>query len=136
MITLSMNLTFNGQCEEAFRFYEKCLGGKINILMTWGDSPMAKDVPQGWANKITHVSMTIGDRELTGGDSPGDHFEKPQGFHVILNMTDVAEAEKLFKTLGEGGTITMPLDKTFWAERFGMLTDRFGTPWMINCGKA
>jgi PhnB protein len=135
MINLSWNLMFNGQCEEAFKFYERTLGGKINIMMTWGDSPMAKDVPQGWAKKITHASMTVGNNELTGGDTPSDHFKKPQGFNIILNMIEPAEAERVFKALGEGGIISMPLNETFWAARFGMLTDQFGTPWMINCGK-
>ena len=135
MIKLSWNLSFNGQCEEAFKFYEKSLGGKINIMMTWGDSPMAKDVPSDWANKITHASMTIDGQELTGGDSPGEHYQKPRGFSIILNMTDTKDADRIFKVLAEKGEIKMPLEETFWAARFGMLTDRFGTPWMINCGK-
>ncbi|MGZ3723870.1 MAG: VOC family protein, partial [Bdellovibrionales bacterium] len=78
MIQLSINLSFNGNCEEAFRFYEKCLNGKVNIVMTWGESPMAKDVAPDWQKKITHMSMTIGGRELTGGDSPGANYQKPQ----------------------------------------------------------
>lgn len=136
MINLSWNLMFNGQCEEAFKFYEKFLGGKINVMMTWGESPMAKDVPQAWAKKITHASMTLGNQELTGGDTPSANFKKPQGFNVILNMTSTTEAEHIFNTLAENGTITMPLNETFWAARFGMLTDRFGIPWMINCEKS
>ena len=136
MMTLGWNLSFNGQCEEAFRFYEECLGGTIKIMMTWGESPMAKDVPPDWAKKITHASLIIGNQELTGGDSPGPHFEKPQGFSVILNMTDSAEADRVFKVLSVDGKITVPLQETFWAARFGMVTDRFGIPWMINCGKS
>jgi PhnB protein len=134
MIDLSLNLSFNGNCREAFRFYETLFSGKINIMMTWGESPMAKDVPADWADKITHASMLIGNKEITGGDSPGEHFRNPQGFSVILNETNPTEADRIFKMLADGGTITMPLEKTFWAERFGRVTDRFGTPWMINCG--
>jgi PhnB protein len=108
MMTLGWNLAFNGQCEEAFRFYEKCLGGKINVMMTWGESPMAKDVPADWAMKITHASLIIGNQELTGGDLPSSQFEKPQGFSVILNMTDIAEADRVFKQLSADGTIRIP----------------------------
>jgi PhnB protein len=135
MIKLGWNLIFNGQCETAFKFYEKTLGGKINIMMTWGDSPMAKDVPADWAKKITHASMIVGDQELTGGDLPSADYQNPQGFSVILNMTDTTEADRVFKALSEGGVIKMPLQETFWAARWGMVADRFGIPWMINCGK-
>jgi PhnB protein len=134
VIDLSINLSFNGNCREAFSFYESLLGGKINIMMTWGESPMSKDVPSDWADKITHASMVLGNKEITGGDSPGEHYLKPQGFSVIVNETDPKEAERIYKALSEGGLITILLEKTFWAERFGMLTDRFGTPWMVNCG--
>jgi PhnB protein len=135
MISLGLNISFNGQCEEAFRFYENCLGGKIDIMMTWGDSPMAKEVPADWAGKIIHASIKIGAQELTGGDSPGARYEKPQGFSVLLNLTDIAESERIYKALSAGGQTKMQLQETFWAARFAMVTDRFGTPWMINCSK-
>jgi len=135
MLNLGWNVTFDGNCEEAFNFYEKNLGGKIKMMMTWGDSPMAKDVPKDWAKKITHGAITIGDQELTGSDSPGAHYQKPQGFSVILNTNDTSEAERVFKALAENGATKMPLQETFWAQRFGMVTDRFGIPWMINCAK-
>jgi PhnB protein len=135
MISLGLNISFNGQCEEAFRFYENCLGGKIEIMMTWGESPMAKEVPADWAGKITHASIKIGAQELTGGDSPGARYEKPQGFSVLLNLTDIAESERIYKALSAGGQTKMQLQETFWAARFAMVTDRFGTPWMINCSK-
>src|SRR5688500_16182833 len=112
MVSLGWNLSFNGQCEAAFKFYEKSLGGEIKIMMTWGESPMAKDVPADWANKITHASMMIGGQELTGGDTPGPNFQKPQGFSVILNMTDTQEAERIFKALADNGNISMPLHET------------------------
>jgi PhnB protein len=104
-------------------------------MMTWGESPMAKNVPADWAKKIIHSTLTLGDQELSGSDSPREHYQKPQGFSVILSLMDMAEAERIFKALGEKGTIKMPFTETFWAARFGMVTDRFGTPWMVNCGK-
>ena len=135
MVKLGWNLNFNGQCQAAFKFYEKTPGGKIDIMMTWGDSPMAKDVLAEWAKKITHASMTVGNQELTGGDAPSADYQNPQGFSIILNTTDRAEAERIFEAFAEGGVVKMPLQETFWAARWGMLTDRFGIPWMINCGK-
>lgn len=104
-------------------------------MMTWGESPMAKDVPADWATKITHASLIIGNQELTGGDLPSSQFEKPQGFSVILNLTDIAEADRLFNQLSANGNIKVPLQETFWAAGFGMVTDRFGVPWLINCGE-
>lgn len=130
---LNPYLMFNGQCEAAFKFYEQCLGGKIAAMMTYGESPMADQTPPELLNKILHVSLTVGDQELMGADSPPEYFEEPKGFSVSLNLDDVAEADRIFHALAENGTIRMPLEKTFWAERFGMLVDQFGTPWMINC---
>jgi PhnB protein len=135
VIEISINLSFNGNCREAFQFYEKALGGKVNIMMSWGESPMAKDVPPDWADKITHASISVGSQELTGGDTPGKNFRTPQGFSVILNLKDTKEADRVFRVLSEGGSISVPISETFWAARFGMVTDRFGTPWMINAGK-
>jgi PhnB protein len=77
----------------------------------------------------------LGDHVLTGADAPPEHYQKPQGFSVLLHIGDAAEADRIFKTLAENGTVQMPIQETFWALRFGMLVDQFGTPWMINCGK-
>ena len=129
-------LTFNGDCESAFKFYEKCLGGKIQALMPHEGTPMASHVPAGWRNKIMHASMQVGDELLMGSDAPPDHYRKPQGFSVTLNVSDTAESERIFRELSQDGTVQMPLQETFWAKRFGMFTDRFGIPWMINCGNA
>ncbi|WP_103670242.1 VOC family protein [Pseudanabaena sp. BC1403] len=133
---LNPYLTFNGQCEAAFKFYEQCLGGKIVMMMTHGESPMAEKTAEAWRNKILHAQLTIGDIVLMGSDAPPDYFEKPQGFSVNLQFEDVAEAERVFQTLSESGTIRMPLQETFWAKRFGMFVDRFGIPWMVNCSEA
>jgi PhnB protein len=132
---LSTYLNFNGQCESAFKFYEQCLGGKVQMMMTYGESPMAQQVTPESRDKIMHVTMAVGDGILMGCDAPPQYHEKPQGFFVNIAIDSPAEAERLFRALSENGTVRMPLQQTFWAVRFGMLVDRFGTPWMINCGQ-
>lgn len=126
-------LTFNGQCEEAFRFYENCLGAKISFIMTYGDSP--EQAPPGWREKIIHATLALGDQVLQGVDVLPEQYQKPQGFSLSLNLDDPEEAGRMFNALAHGGTVQMPLQQTFWARRFGILVDQFGTPWMINCGK-
>ena len=132
---LNAYLSFNGQCEEAFRFYEKCLGGNIQAMMTWGDSPMADQVASDLRGKIIHASLMVGDDALLGADSPPDRYEAPRGVGVTIQLQDNTKAERIFSALSEGGTVTMPLQQTFWAARFGMVTDRYGVPWMVNCGE-
>jgi PhnB protein len=126
-------LLFDGTCGEAFRFYERVLGGKIDFIQTHGESPMRDQAPPDFLDKVMHVHMTVGDQILMGSDAPPGHFEKPQGFSVSLGIDDPAEAERVFNGLAEGAKVTMPLQKTFWADLFGMLVDRYGTPWMVNC---
>lgn len=133
---LNPYLFFDGQCEAAFKFYEQCLSGKIVAMMSYGDSPMEEKIPSDWQNKIMHVQLTIDNMELMGSDAMPENFEKPQGFSVSLNFDDAVQAERIFHALAENGTIKMPLEETFWAARFGMLVDQFGTPWMINCAPA
>ena len=133
---LNPYLNFNGQCEAAFKFYEKCLGGKIVMMMTHAGMPVESQVPREWRDKILHATLNLGDQVLQGADLPPEHYKKPQGISVMLALTDIAEAERIFRALTENGTTTMPLQETFWAARFGMLIDQFGIPWMINCGKA
>lgn len=131
---LNPYLVFSGQCEEAFTFYAKALGGEIQAMLRCGETPVADQMPKEMANKIMHACLMIGDVALMGSDSPPEQYEKMQGMSVALHIDKPADAERTFNTLAEGGQVTMPLTETFWAERFGMLTDRFGTPWMINCG--
>ncbi|HEX2933331.1 MAG TPA: VOC family protein [Candidatus Binatia bacterium] len=133
---LNPYLTFNGQCEEAFKFYEKCLGGKIVAMVPHTGTPAAEHVPAEWRNKILHARLSVGDQVLMGSDAPPERYEPSKGFSVTLGVNDPAEAERVFKALAEKGTVQMPLDQTFWALRFGMLVDRFGIPWMINCEQA
>ena len=129
-------ILFNGQCEEAMRFYEKCLGGKIAMIMTYGESPAASHVPPEMAKQIIHATLTVGDFNLQASDCPPDKYAKPQGFSVTLQVKDAAKAGSVLKALAEGGNITMPFSSTFWSPGFGMLSDRFGIPWMVNCNPA
>ncbi len=126
-------LAFNGQCEAAFKFYEQCLGGKLVMMVTYGDLPEAYQTSPDSGSAIMHARLVVGDTLLMGGDAPPQRYVKPQGFWVSLMPNDPAEADRIFHDLSDGGTVQMPIEKTFWAERFGMVTDRFGTPWMINC---
>lgn len=135
MQTVSPYLVFNGTCEDAFNFYAQTLGAKIEEFFRHEGTPMADHVPQDWLKKIMHVRMTVGATSLMGSDAPPDRYQQPAGFSVSLMVQDVAEAERIFRTLAEGGAIQMPIQETFWAARFGMLVDRFGIPWMINCDK-
>jgi PhnB protein len=126
---------FNGQCEAAFKFYERILGGKIEALMPHAGTPAANHVPKEWQSKIMHACMTVNGELLMASDVPPGDYEQPKGFSVTLNITDAAEAERVFHALAENGQVQMPIQETFWAVRFGMLVDRFGTPWMVNCAK-
>jgi PhnB protein len=132
---LNPYLSFNGQCEAAFKFYAEALGGQIVATMTYGETPMADQTPAEWRGKIAHTRMAVGGTMLMGSDSPPDRFEPMKGVTIALGIDEPAEAEQVFHALAAGGTVTMPIQETFWARRFGMLTDRFGTPWMINCEK-
>ncbi len=129
-------LNFDGQCAEAFRFYEQVLGGKIEYMMTMGESPMAGEVPPETHDRIMHASLRIGDQRLMASDSPPDQYQKPQGLFVSLHYDTPEEGARIFNALAENGTVIMPFEKTFWAEGFGMLVDRFGTPWMVNSGQS
>ena len=126
-------VSFKGDCEAAFRFYEENLGATPGLIFRYADSPMADVVPPGWDRKIMHGSVRIGQHLLEGADVPPERYEEPKGFSLSLNVTSPPEAEKLFELLAEGGRILYPIAKTFWSERFGMVVDRFGIPWMINC---
>ncbi len=130
---LNPYLTFNGQCAAAFKFYERCLGGKIEAMLTHGESPMAEQVPPEGRDRIMHARLIVGDKVLMGSDAPPEHYEEPKGFSVTLGVDDPADAERIFHALAENGTVRMPLQQTFWAVRFGMLVDQFGIPWMVNC---
>ena len=129
-------LTFDGSCREAFDFYAGILRGEIVAMMTYADMPGDEKPSPECVGLIIHARMTVGDNVLMGSDAPKGRHEKMQGMEVTLNIPDEAEAQRVYAALLDGGTVKMPLQETFWAKRFGMLTDRYGTPWMINCEKA
>jgi PhnB protein len=131
---LNPHLTFDGRCEEAFRFYVGVLQGRIVSMLPYRVSPLADRVPAEWRDRILHATLDLGEGRLTGADVSSDQgYRTPDGFSVLLEPEDAAEAERIFARLSEGGRVGMPLQQTFWAERFGMVTDRFGIPWMLNC---
>lgn len=133
---LNAYLNFNGQCEAAFKFYEKCLGGKIEAMARFQDMPGDGGVSPEWRSKIMHAQLDPSGAVLMGSDTPGDRYQRPQGFSVLLQTNDPAEADRVFNALSENGAVSMPIQETPWASRFGMLVDRFGIPWMVNCQKA
>jgi PhnB protein len=133
MMQLNPYLTFKGDCEAAFKFYEKVLGGKIEAMLPHEGTPAEEHVPPEWRKKIMHARLVVGDKVLMGSDAPPSCSEDMKGFSVTLGITDPAEAERIFHALAKDGTVRMPIQETFWAARFGMLVDQFGTPWMINC---
>jgi PhnB protein len=130
---LNPYLSFDGQCEAAFKFYERCLGGKIEFMMTYDSRAAEFPVPAQWSKRILHATLRVGDQVLMGADAPPERYQKPQGFSLTLGLKERAEAKRIFEALAEKGTVEMALVETFWAVRFGVLVDRFGIPWTINC---
>jgi PhnB protein len=126
-------LSFKGDCEAAFSFYEQHLGAQPGAIFRYGGSPMASDVPADWSDKVMHGSLTVGGQLLMGGDLAPERYEAPKGFSLTLQIEQTAEAERVFDALAKDGQVVMPLEQTFWAVRFGMVIDRFGVPWLINC---
>lgn len=134
MPQLNAYLNFDGNCAEAMRFYQQVFGGKL-YLMTQGESPMAAQLPKEGAGRILHATLEFDGNTLMAADTMiGMPYSGMHGFGLALGVADAAAAQKLFEALAPGGKIGMPLQKTFWAEAFGMLTDRYGTPWMVNGG--
>jgi PhnB protein len=130
---LNPYLTFNGQCEAAFKFYALVLGGKIEGMISHAGTPAEEHVPPEWREKIMHARLTVGDSVLMGSDAPPDRQHPPTGFSIALSIKDPAEAERVFHALSENATVRMPMGPTFWSVKFGMLVDQFGIPWMVNC---
>jgi PhnB protein len=128
-------LFFAGRCEEAVDFYKKILGAEVMMLMRFKDSPeppQAGMIPPGSDDKVMHTSLRIGDTIVMASDGRCEGAPSFQGFSLSLTVADEAEAERVFAALAEGGQVQMPLTKTFWSRRFGMLSDRFGVGWMIS----
>ena len=130
---ISPYLSFTGQCEAAFTFYAQCLGGELGPIFRYGGSSLAHQVPADWQDKVMHGSVRVGELLLMGADVAPDRYAEPKGFSLSIQLNDTGEAERIVRALGDHGTVVLPLEKTFWAARFGMVVDRFGIPWLINC---
>jgi PhnB protein len=124
-------LNYGGNCAEAFHFYEKHLGARIDMLMTHDQAPGVTNVKPEWAKAVLHASITIGETQVMASDVPPDRFQPMRSVYLSLNVDSDAEAEGIYKLLSDGGEIFMPMQETFFASRFGQLRDRFGTSWMI-----
>ena len=130
-------ITFGGRCEEALEFYTKSIGAEVSGLMRWKESPEADmKGPPGWGEKVMNAAFRIGESELMADDGMGDKTAEFKGMTLAIEVADDAEARRVFTALGEAGNVTMPLMKTFWTSSFGMLTDKFGVPWMVNVADA
>lgn len=129
----TVSLSFNGDCEAAFKLYERLLGAKAEFVITWGASPLANDVPADWRGKMLFARLLARNMTLHGGDVPPASYRKPTGVMLCLSADDEAEAEALFSALAEGGTVEMALQATFFATRYGVVVDRFGIAWEIRC---
>ena len=130
------SLSFRGECREAFEFYAKVLGGEITAAMTYGDGPPDMPIGPEYKDWLMHCWLQVGDQAIMGSDSPPEFAPPPDqlknGFDVTLHTDDAAEGRRWYDALSEGGQATMPFGETFWSAGFGMLTDRFGVPWMVN----
>jgi PhnB protein len=133
VMQMTAHLNFKGDCEAAFTAYAQCLGARIGQIFRYAGTPFADQVPAGWSDKVMHGSVTIGDQVLMGADVAPERYEQPKGFSLSLQIGSTADAERIFHALAEHGRIVAPLEKTFWAERFGAVVDRFGVQWQINC---
>lgn len=129
---LSPYLFFGGRCAAAFAFYKEFLGATDVELMSFRGSPAEAQAPEEWRDKIMHGTLKIGGQSLMGSDGmAGQPYDGIKGCAMALNVATAAEAERVFAALSQGGKVTMPLDKTFFASKFGMLTDQFGVDWMV-----
>ena len=128
-------LFFKGNCEEAFKVYADVFGGKILAMLPHKGSPAEAQTPAEWQSKIMHAAMQLGEQTLMASDAPPGHQSQMGGFAVSVDLPSPADVERAFAALSKGGTVTMPVSETFFAKSFGMLTDRFGVPWMIICPK-
>jgi len=126
-------LFYNGNCEAAFKFHQRVLGAKVEMMLTHEGAPESMPTPPEWKKKIMHGRISIDGEVLMASDAPPDHFHQPQGFAVSLTVGDPADAERKFKALSEGGSVNMPFGKTFFSKGFGTCVDQFGIPWMVNC---
>ena len=128
---LDVYLNYGGNCEQAFRFYEQQLGGKITMMMRHGEQPNAANVPANWRNAVLHARIEFGKTVLMGADIPPDRFQPMRSAYLTLTADSAEQAELLYALLTDGGQIFMKMEETFFASRFAMLRDKFGTSWML-----
>ena len=130
---VNIYLRFNGNCEEAFKFYAQLCGGAIETLQRYEDIPGDNQTPPALLKQVLHARLKLGDQVIMGSDAPPGRYQVPDGFSVSLTIDAIADAEHIFKALSDKGSVQMAMEETFFAKRFGMATDRFGTPWMVLC---
>ena len=133
MLGIKPYLSFNGNCEEAMSHYMEALGGETMFIQRYGESPMPSE---GIENLVMHMTIKAGDSLIMASDCPPNMPSEPgTNTSLAIGIDDAEEAERIFAKLSEGGTVTMPIQETFWAKRFGMMIDRYGINWMVNCEK-
>jgi len=126
-------ITFGGRCEEALEFYKKSIGAEVTSLLRWKESPNTDmKGPPGYEEKIMNAAFRIGETQLMADDGMAAKEAEFKGMTLVIEVADDAQAKRVFTALGQGGNVQMPLTKTFWSSSFGMLTDKFGVPWMVN----
>lgn len=124
-------LNYGGTCEQAFRFYEQHLGGKITMLMRHKETPGGSQMPADWGDKVLHAHMTLAGSDLSGADIPPDRFQPMRSAYLTLTLDSAEQTDRVYGLLSEGGEVFMPMAETFFATRFAMLRDRFGTSWAL-----
>lgn len=124
-------LNFDGDCAEAFRHYAQVLGGDLEI-QTYAESPAADQTPESQGDRVMHARLVVGDQVLMASDAPPGQYRQPGGNYVSVTVEDAGEARRIFDALADGAQVQMPFESTFWSPGFGMLVDRWGTPWMVN----
>lgn len=135
MVKIHPSLMFSGTCGDAFRRYASLLGGDIVFLLTYAESPLAQQVPPEWRDQVWFGRLRVGGLDVTGGDMPPRAiYEEPRGFSMVIGVADADDADRVFAGLAESGEVIMPLQATHWSPRYGVVRDRFGIRWEINCG--
>lgn len=133
-VGVSTHLVFAGHCREALEFYADLMGGQVRAMLPYGDTPMAEQVPASFRDRICHAELVLGAHTIMGADRLPECYQAPAGNEIALQYDDIALGEEVFRALAENGSVRMPFAETFWAQRFGMVVDRFGIGWMVNCG--
>jgi PhnB protein len=129
---VSPHLTFDGQCRAAFLAYQEIMGGRIATMLTYGESALAARIDAQWHDRIIHATLALDEIELTGVDLLPQDYVRPQGFYVTLTFDALEKARAVFDALSERGEVHLPFAQTFWSPGYGVVTDRFGTPWEVN----